>query len=298
MNNFKNTILLPTLELIRNDQKIKKFYFYPGLFSVTFLSVILTYQGIYTYVEIFWKQEEAFKIILDFFQSRYIIEALISLGVIFILYIVVIPIFEWALIRYISVKNNSNTVSCSESLWVGFFRFYSLFEFGSIFNMFKFISLLNAYLFSLRFLGLEYIKILNIFFIVAFLFSLIINILLAYTRFEIVLEKKSTYEAIGVSTQIALLTLKTTLYLYFLMFLMNFRVLFNFLIFLWFPLLALSLTSIFTSYIFTTVVLGVLGIIFLVFLIALWYMAWVLEIFTKKMWYQAYIQGKWKLENS
>ncbi len=293
---FWRDILQPSLELIRNDAKLKKFYFFPGFFSMLFLSLIFTYQWIYTYVELLWNKDQALEIILSFLHSSYIIEILIVIAVIFLIYIIVMPIFEGALIRYIDQRRNGSA-SCSESLWVGMFRFYPLLEFNSIVSIFKFISLINAYLFSLRLLWLEYISILNIFFIVIFLFSCVINTLLAYARFEIILENKSTFESIGISTKISLIHIKTTLKLYFMMFLLNIRVILNFILFILFPLLALSITSYVGSLIFTTILLVILWWVFLFFILALWYLAWVLEIFTKAMWYKSYKIGKEKLKN-
>lgn len=293
---FSRDILQPSLELIRDDAKLKKFYFFPGLFSMLFLTIILTYQWVYTYVELLWNRDEALLLLLNFFHSWYLLYILVSLAIIFVLYIVVIPIFEGALIRYIE-QRKKHSASCSESLWVWMFRFYPLFEFNSIVSIFKLISLVNAYLFTLRLLWMEYLWALNIFFLIIFIFSFIINILLAYARFEIVLENKSTFEAIGVSTQISLIHLKTTLKLYFMMFLLNLRVILNFILFIIFPLLALSITSYVWSLIFTTILLVILWWIFLFFIIALWYLAGVLEIFTKSMWYKSYKIWKEKLEN-
>ncbi|MCH8518459.1 hypothetical protein LAT59_01740 [Candidatus Gracilibacteria bacterium] len=284
------------MEIIRNDSKLKKFYFFPGLFSMVFLSLILTYQGIYTYVELLGNTDAALEVLLNFFHSGYIVEVLIGLAIVFISYIIILPIFEGALIRYIDQRKDGSA-SCSESLGVGMFRFYPLFEFNSIVSIFKFISLVNAYLFALRLLGLDFIFSLNVFFMIAFLFSCIINILLAYARFEIVLENKSTFDAIGTSTQISLVHLKTTLKLYFMMFLLNIRVILNFILFILFPLLALSITSYIGSLLFTTILLGILGGVFLFFMLALGYLAGVLEVFTKTMWYKAYKIGKEKLDN-
>jgi len=293
---FWRDILQPSLEIIRNDSKLKKFYFFPWFFSMLFLSIILTYQGIYTYVELLWNKDQALEIILAFFHSWYIIEIVITIVIIFIIYIIIMPIFEWALIRYIDQRKNGSA-SCSESLWVGMFRFYPLLEFNSIVSIFKFITLINTYLFILRLLWVEYIFMLNIFFITAFLFSCIINILLAYARFEIILENKSTFESIGISTKISLIHIKTTLKLYFMMFLLNVRVILNFILFILFPLLALSITTYVGSFFITTILLVILWWVFIFFILALWYLAGVLEIFTKAMWYQSYKIWKQRLED-
>ena len=295
MDNFKENILLPSLETIKTDSKIKKFYFFPGVISVIFLWVLLLYQMAYTYVVLLGKKEEAFEIILSFFHSDYLSYTLVACIIFIIFYIILIPIFEWALIQYID-RRQKWEASRSDSIGVGVFRFYPLFEFNNIFNMFKFISIVNGYLFSLRFLGLEYVKGLSIFFVIAFLFSIIVNIIIAYAKYEIVLQKKWVFESIGVSSQISLLNIKTTIKLYFLMFIMNIKVMLNFITFLVFPVFAVFVTWLLSSSIFTTIALFLLGIIFIFLLFVLGYMAAVLDIFTTSIWYHAYREWKAKLE--
>ena len=298
MDDFKKYILLPSLEIIRSDDRIKRFYFIPGLFSVLFLSVLLVYQVAYTYVVLLWKKEQAFEVILQLFHSQYLTELIIIAVIFVIFYIILIPIFEWALIQYIDRRQSWDEASRSGSVGVGIFRFYPLFEFNNIFNMFKFISIINGYLFALRFLGLEYIRFLSIFFTIAFLFSIVINIIIAYARYEIVLQKKWVFSAIWTSSQIALINIKTTLKLYFLMFIMNIKVIINFIIFLIFPLFAIFVTGFISSSFFTTIAVVVLWIVFLFLLLILGYMAAVLEIFTTAVWYYAYREWKYKLDNT
>ncbi len=297
MDSFKENILLPSLETIKSDAKIKKFYFFPGLLSVIFLWVLLLYQVVYTYVVLLGRKEQAFEVILSFFHSDYLSYLIIVSAIFVVFYIILIPIFEWALIQYID-KRQRGEASRSDSIGVWVFRFYPLFEFNNIFNMFKFISIINWYLFSLRFLWLEYLKVLSIFFVIAFFFSLIVNIIVAYARYEIVLQKKWVFEAIWVSSQISLLNIKTTIKLYFLMFIMNMKVMLNFIVFLVFPLFAVFVTGFLSSNIFTTIALFLLGAIFIFLLLVLGYMAAVLDIFTTSIWYHAYREWKDKLTAS
>jgi hypothetical protein len=70
-------IIIKAWDLVNNDTKIKKFYFIPGLISIIFLMIILVYQVIYTYVELFQQQDKALSIILNIFHSGYFTEILI-----------------------------------------------------------------------------------------------------------------------------------------------------------------------------------------------------------------------------
>lgn len=294
--NFQEHIIIPALQLIRHDTKVKKFYFFPGMLSILFLSMILVYQSIYTYVEILGKKEEALEIILNFLHSQYATEAIIAVTICILWYIAIIPIFEWGLIRYIDQKVSGQNASTSDSFGYGVFRFYPMFEYNNIFSMFKFMSIINALLFTIRFVGVSYLNYAIIIACIAIFFSLIINTITAYTKYEIVLQNKTVFQAIGTSARIALLNLKTTLRLYFLMFVVNIRVIFNFIIFLLFPLLFVGAIGFITSTVFLTITIIILSILFAWLVILLWYMTTVLEVFTSATWYFAYKEGRKKLE--
>ena len=91
---LKENIILPAWKIIQNDSSIKKVYFFPGLLSIIFLTALLVYQAIYTYVEIFEKKDEAFVILLNFFHSDYLIEVIVSAIIFLVIYILIMPIFE------------------------------------------------------------------------------------------------------------------------------------------------------------------------------------------------------------
>ena len=295
-SNLKEDILAPAWEIIKNDIKIKKFYFLPGLLSIIFLTILLVYQSIYTYVKVFDKKHEVFLIILKFFESDYVIEVVVYTIVFFILYVFILPVFEWLLIKYIDNKNKWTSIWISDSIWLWLYKFLPLFEYNNIFSEFKLISILNGFLFSIRFIWIAYIKQLILIFFVLFLFSIVINILFAYTKYEIVLWNKKAFEAIWSSSKIATLNLKNTIKLYFVMFLLNIRVIINFLIFLSFPIIAVSLIWFITSKIFLTITLFVLEVIFIILILILWYLTAVLDVFKTAIWYFAYINWKEKLK--
>gem|GEM_PF-784402 len=196
--------------------------------------------------------------ILNFLHSQYVTEVIVSVVIFIVFYFISAPIFESSLIRYIDEKVHGNKVSISDSLGFGVFRFYPMFEHNNIFSMFKFMSLINAFLFAVRFFGVEYMSYMITVFFIAFIFSIVINTLVSYAKFEIVLQNKTVFQAIGVSSKIALLNLKTTLRLYVMMFILNIRVIFNFIIFLAFPLLVVGTVSFITSSVFLTIAMVVI----------------------------------------
>jgi len=294
---IKNKIFIPAWNIIKNDSKIKKFYILPWLLSIIFLTILLVYQSIYTYVIVFWKKDDALIVILKFIHSDYLIEVLITTIIFLIIYFFLGPIFEWWLIKYIHSKDNNKSMSTSEAFGQWLYRFGSLFEYNNIFSEFKLISILNGYLFTIRFLWIEYISIINYTFIILFILWMFFNILLSYSKYVIIIEDKWVFEAIGTSSKITILNPKRTIKLYFLMFFLNLRVIFNFLIFLSFPIIIVFAIWLITSKIFLLVAITILVILFIILILALWYLTAVLEVFKTAIWYYAYLEWKKILED-
>lgn len=298
-SNIKENIIQKAWNIIHTDTKIKKFYFLPGLISIIFLMFILVYQVIYTYVELFHQEDRALKVILDIFHSWYLTEILIVWGVFLITYIIVMPICEWSLIWYISKKETpESVVSISDSMWNWLYRFLPLFEYWNIFSQFRFISIVNIYLFCLRFIWVEFLMFLNYIFIFLLIISTVVNVLFAYARFEIVLNNKKALESISESIKISILNISTTTRLYFYMFLLNIRIIINFFVFLFFPVLIASAITYITTKAILIITVLILIIIFIFLILILGYLWWVFEILKTSIRYFAYIEWKHKLKDT
>jgi hypothetical protein len=185
-----------------------------------------------------------------------------------------------------------------DSVWFWLSRFLPMFEYSNVFSEFKYISILNSYLFLIRFIWIEYIKYINYLIIFILMISTFINILFAYAKYEIVLKNKGVFQSIAISTQISILNLKNTLKLYILMFIINIRVLFNFLIFLFFPILIVIAVSYFTTKIFLAFAIIMILIMFIFFVLLIWYVTAVLEVFKIAVWYFAYVNWRERIEEN
>jgi len=296
---FKKNIILPSWDIISQDSKIKKLYFLPWVLSIIFLTMMLVYQSVYTYVVVANKKSAAFQLILDFFEKDYFIEVVIIAIIFLLLYVFLTPIFEWWLIKYIDKRNvvwKKENISSSDVLWVGLFKFLPVFEFDQMFSKFRFLSILNFYLFTIRLVWVEYIKAITYFYIVVLLFSMIVNIFFSYSKFEIVLWNKKVFSSLGSSATITILNLKTTVKLYFLIFVLNFRVIFNFLILLLFPFLIAFAIGYISSQIFLVITIVLLAILFIGLIAVISYLSAVLEVFTTSLWYFAWKHWKEKLK--
>jgi len=303
-NNIKNEIIKKAWDITKKDLKIKKYYFISWVFSIIFLSIIFVYQFIYTYVELLNYKQKALVVLLKFFHSNYFLEIIIWLLIFFLIYIIIIPIFEWALISYINEKHKNiyendkeeDDIEFKSSIWIWIYKFRIFFEYSNIFNQFKFISLINIYLFCLRFVGIEYAFILNYIFLFLFIISTIINILFAYAKFEIILNNKKAIESIASSTKIALINIYLTTKIYIFMFILNIRIFINFLAFLLFPIVIILAITYITSQIFLIITVVFLSIIFIMTILFLWYLSSVMEIFKTSIWFYTYLESKQKLE--
>ena len=295
---IKKDIIQKAWDITHDDSKIKKFYFFPGLISIIFLTLILVYQTIYTYVEIFHQEDKALRVILSVFHSGYLPEILIGTGIFLLLYMFLTPLYEGTLISYIAKRDSNNSddeVSISDSFWKWLYNFLPLFEYGNIFSQFKFMSIINVFLFCLRFIWLEYIWYLTLAFFFLLVISTMVNILFAYARFEIILNNKKALESISESIKISILNIGTTTRLYFYMFLVNIRIIINFFVFLFFPFFIATAITYITTKVFLIITVIILSIIFFVLIIILGYLGWVFEILKTSIRYFAYIEWKKKL---
>lgn len=287
----KNDIIIPAWELIKDDNKIKKMYFLPWTLSIIFLSALLAYQSIYTYTILADKKEETLRKMLTFVESTYIIEFLVFTVIFVILYLLLMPIFEWAVIKYIEKKDKDQSAEIWEALSVWLYKFLPVFEYNNMFSEFKFLSLVNWYLFILRFFEFQYIGTINYIFIWLFFLSMIINILFAYSKYIMIIENQKIFKSIWKSIKLALINLKNTFKLYFLMFILNIRVVFNFIVFLIFPIIVVSVIWFITTQFLKTIALIIIWLIFIAFVLFLGYLTWVLESLKASIWYYAY--KKW-----
>lgn len=292
-NDFKDKIILPSWEITRTDWNLKKYYFIPWILSIIFLSGLLAYQSVYTYVKIIWhNQDKVLKAILRFLETDIWFELLIAWIIILILHFILGPIFEWWLVKYIDFKQNDKILSKSEAFWQWLYKFLPVFEYNNMFSEFKMLSILNFYLFTIRFTGLDYIQFINYVFLFLLFLSLIINVLFVYSKYFLILENKNIFESLWESSKLAMLNLKITFKIYLLLLFLNFRVILNFLTFLAFPIFIALAIGFITSKFLLVISVWILSILFLILILILWYITAVLDIFKTSVWYYAYLNWK------
>jgi hypothetical protein len=270
-------------------------YFIPGILSILFMTTVLVYQSVYTYVIIAWKKNEALELMLTFLEKDYFIEILIIAIILLLLYIFLTPVFEWALIKYIQRRDAEwydKKISWSDVLWIGILKFLPVFEYDQMFNKFKLLSILNFYLFTIRFIWIEYLKYVSYIYIIIFWVSIFANMFFSYSKFEIVIGNKKVFPSVTESAKIAILNLKITARLYLLIMVLNFRVIFNFFILLLFPFLISFAIWYITSQMFLWITITFLVITFVLLIAFISYLSAVLEVFTTSLWFYAWKRCK------
>ncbi len=179
----------------------------------------------------------------------------------------------------------------SYALSKGIIKFLPVFELNNIMVPFNLLSILSFYLFLIRILD-EYIVTVSVIVGVYFLISLFVNILFAYSRYFIVFENMSAFQAIGASIEMTFDNLSETFRLYFTILLVYFRTLLAAAFFLVFPFLLFAALSYITIDYIRSIGIVALGVVFLIFLALVSHLNSVLEIFTQTVWYNTYMENK------
>jgi hypothetical protein len=142
----------------------------------------------------------------------------------------------------------------------------------------------------------KYIEQISYVFLVLLFLASIINIIVIYAKYIIIIENKEVFESLAKSMKLSIATFATTVKLYLLMFILNTRVIINFIIFLAFPVTIITLITLITSKIFLTITIVLLSIIFLLFILFLGYLTGTLEVFKTAIWFFAYKNATIKLK--
>lgn len=295
---MRHNIVIPSFELVHNATMIKKFNFFPSFLSTLYLSVIVLYQTAFSYIYIFQKKDEFFSLVIDFIHQSYFIEVLIWLFVWFILYIIIQPIAEWWIVLLIDAYNKKEANKYKISTWITqwLLNFLPLFEYHNFMWLFRLLSIITFYFLLLRVFGEWYALMISVIVFFYLIFSIIVNLLFAYTKFFIIFEKKPVFEAISLSTSMSLNSIEVTWKLYYTLFLVYIRIFLTIIIFIIFPLIFSALFAFLTTKIFFIVWIIVMTLIFAIFLVFVSHLNSVVEIFVEALWYNAYLENKKELD--
>lgn len=181
-----------------------------------------------------WKIAEFFVQAIN--KNQVVSYFLIVTLVLFFLYSIIYPVWQSAIIHYL----HDRTISIKESLRRGRDDFFSMFEYSALSLIFSpIVFIITA--FKLIIINWSTSKTLIIFLIIWFIIMNIVNILKSYTRYCIVIEWYSLYEALSYSFKLSFKNFKNTS-----RYVRNQTILLvlfslNFLLILWIPILMIYL---------------------------------------------------------
>ena len=294
---MRENIIVPAWDSVIHATSIKKFNFFPAFLGILWLSMIILYQITFTYVQVFHKKDEFFSVLDRFIHATYFTETITGVILIFLCYIFISPIAEAGVIQMIH-HEKENTIPNHKSLsWIsGFFRwcayFLPIFELQNMLSIFRLISVITFYILLLRIFWKEYFLSISVIMGIYLLFSFCLNMFFAYAPFFIIFENKKAFEALALSTQMAIHNIEVTSHLYFTLLLVYLRTIIIAIIFIILPFIISWVLAFITTISIKIVFLIFAWISIGWFLLFVSHLNSVLEIFMHSIWYHAYIENK------
>jgi len=277
--------------LTLESSKLKWFAFVPSVIAVIVFILEVAWQ-------LFWYSKEfefldlgiSFKNVKHFFS--FLVENGFLIWVIFLVIFIIIFAFVLpALIKATILltirhkfENPNEPIKIRKKVVEGLNYFFYLFEYKGMMAPFQFFTIAFFVATMYRFYHGTIFDHLWPVVIVYFVFSIFVNIFLAFAPYFIVFENQNLGSAIKSSMSLVFLNFGKTLALILLMFLVNFRVLINVLVVLGVPFGILLTVSYFAASgwfgfaLFVIIILGILAILFASYLTA------ILEIFLTAVW--------------
>ncbi len=221
------------------------------------------------------------------FRSSWLIGRAIWIWIILaIWYFLMPPVWDAALIHYLSADEKRGSVS----LWKWFVSFFPMFEYNS---MMSFFSMLPFFIVVSRFWTLDLLD--NILIIIILVLrGLIIffaSIFLPYTKYFIVLDDLKPLEAMKKSMNLALENFGVSIRWALLQYALSFRFIINILLFLGLPLLILYASTAFDFNKWWPLATLIIIVSVWVWLLTA-YINWIIEAFFITLWHRLFVQIK------
>lgn len=214
----------------------------------------------------------------------------IILGILALLYFLLPPVAEGAMIQLIARKKNKQEVRTRDGFRYGFLSFLPLFNYSWVARSFNFFVILGEMAFILRNLGPSALQTLFPIFILAVFFGIIFGFLFVFTEYYIVIDDRHVKEAIAKSAVMVVKHWDIALMVSVLMFIIGIRIVLQIIFVLLVPggvfLLIYFLAA------STMPLLGLLagGAIALVALFLASYLGAVVHVFTTSVWVFTFLE--------
>jgi hypothetical protein len=287
---MRESIIEPAWQLTENSTALKRFNFLPSLISTLYLSLILAYQIIFAYINLYGGSSQVFATLYAFVDQQWFWGFVVVVSGLLVLYIFLVPFAKIGLISLIegTIANHPEHQSLSYAISQGMLHFLPTFHFNALLSMFKLLSITTFYLALLRIMGTSNIIPITIVVGGFFGMALVVNMLGIYSSYCIIFEKKKAYAAFSLSTFYAIKNIGITLRLYLSLMLVYIRTFIAAGLMLVFPLAISAVFTYITSQWFTYLTIGVVSVLFVVIIVFISHLNSVVEIFVEAMWYHTY----------
>lgn len=278
--------------------KLFKYWFVPAVFVSILWIIWISYQIIAfknsSYVPwefSFWFQDIAIiswwwikmHALASFFIGLFLIVS-------FLMYIILPPICEWAIIHYIN--QNKNWKPMKWWLWAWLWNFYKMFELSAMLAPVHLFTLLSEWSFFIRNLWENILWILIPFLVFMFILSIIVNFFFVFASQFLIIEKKSVIWSISASSWLIMRNLKEVVFLWWVVLLIIIRIFVNIFIILLIPFLIFLILSFFANTNFFSFWIAFWWVVsvFLIWVSA--YLLWWFNVFMTTFWTIAYFKFK------
>ena len=302
MQNSKKIVARAWNLVIRHRKILFSLGFWPSFFSIFISGFWIFYQiQAFRFSTIFSDGQThfTFELIAEIWkivsQNTVIFSvSLVLLLVILIGYFLIPIICRGAIISLISQaaqeKEPKNGIPNS------IFNFLQLFELNALKSGMSLKIFFTEFSFAIRNLGIGSITILLPVFSFFALLGILANFLLSFALPAVIIKKQNFSGSIATSTRVVLENIRQTFFLMFIIFLIELRVIFNFLIFLSLPFFFISATGFFATAFSQNLGFFLGGMIFLILAILLAYLTGILFVFSEAIWAIAFLEFSKKSE--
>lgn len=205
-------------------------------------------------------------------------------AVIGLLYILVPPICEGAIIQLVARKRNKQPVRTRDGLRYGLLNFLPLFEYSWFTRTFGWISTITWGAFLYKNLGPEALNVLFPIIIIFFIAGMILTLLFTYTEFFIVIDGRRVIESISKSTELVVTHLEQTILLSILMIIIGIRILVQVLFILLIPAVMVAIVYFIAAGTFQWIALTIATVVGLILLYLASYLSATLHVFATSLW--------------
>lgn len=212
------------------------------------------------------------------------IAAIIGIG-----WLLLPTICQGALIQLVARIQNKQDVKLIDGIYYGLKSFLPLFKYHLLIRSFGFISILTEGSFVARNLGLEWLKLLMIFFTLFTIIGLILGLLFTYTEYFIVIDRYRVFKSIAASCNLVLKHWRETFLIIILMTIITIQIIIRLAMVILLPALIVFSTAYLAS-----VMLAKIGLIigitvgFIAMLFAA-YFTGIIHVFATSVWVETFL---------